>query len=226
LDADYRFNLAVACYRAGDIAAATGHLREALALKPGDSDAKSLLDSIAAEHLPGCRMHGNAGAEARIPPDRMKRNYDESLFRQLALEIQAAAKQRFAGKDPHTHARYHVTHAQELFGQGFLQESENEFREALSLDNKNAEANSGPARVLEAKRDATGARAAAAAALRLRPLADLVIGRLDLRENKAEAAAESVNRALRIEPSNGSALALKRAIAAKLAEKAQPLPNP
>jgi uncharacterized protein HemY len=54
----------------------------------------------------------------------------------------------------------------------------------------------------------------------------LVLARLDLSDNKMETAAESVNRALQLEPSNGSALALKRAIAAKLAEKAPPLPNP
>jgi len=53
----------------------------------------------------------------------------------------------------------------------------------------------------------------------------LVLARLDLRDNKAEAAAQHVDRALQLEPSNASALALKRAVAAKLAEKAQPLPN-
>ena len=40
-----------------------------------------------------------------------------------------------------------------------------------------------------------------------------------------EAAAEDVNRALQLEPSNASALGLKRAVAAKLAEKAEPLPK-
>jgi cytochrome c-type biogenesis protein CcmH/NrfG len=54
----------------------------------------------------------------------------------------------------------------------------------------------------------------------------LVLARLDLSDNKTDTAAESMNRAVQLEPSNGSALALKRAIAAKLAEKAQPLPNP
>jgi len=52
-----------------------------------------------------------------------------------------------------------------------------------------------------------------------------VLARLDLRDNRAEAAAEKVAQALRLEPSNAAALALKRAIAAKLAQEAQPLPN-
>ena len=73
-----------------------------------------------------------------------------------------------------------------------------------------------------------GARHQADAALRIREISEslLVLARLDLSDNKTETAAESVNRALRLEPSNGSALSLKRAIAAKLAGKAQPLPKP
>jgi Flp pilus assembly protein TadD len=52
-----------------------------------------------------------------------------------------------------------------------------------------------------------------------------VLARLDLRENKFEAAAQEVSRALQLEPSNPAAQALKNAVAAKLAEKAQPLPK-
>jgi Flp pilus assembly protein TadD len=109
-----------------------------------------------------------------------------------------------------------------------VSEAENEFREAISLDANNADAHAGLARALESKPDHIAARAEANTALRLRPFAEplLVLARLDLSDNKMETAAESVNRALQLEPSNGSALALKRAIAAKLAEKAPPLPNP
>jgi tetratricopeptide (TPR) repeat protein len=223
-DPDYHFNLGGAYYRAGDMAKASEQLREALTLKPADADAKALLDAAVVE---SAKRNGNATAGTKIPMERMKRNYDENSFRQLALEIQATAEERLSKKDAHTHAQYHVAHGQELLRQGFVLESENEFREAISLDQQSAEGHSGLARVLEAKQDSAGARTEAASALHLKPFAEplLVLGRLDLRENKAEAAADSVNRALQIEPSNGSALALKRAIAAKLAEKAQPLPN-
>jgi hypothetical protein len=83
------------------------------------------------------------------------------------------------------------------------------------------------ARVLEAKHDSSAARNEAEAALRLRTFAEplLVLARLDLSENKEDAATGYVDRALQLEPANASAQALKRAIAAKLAEKAQPLPN-
>jgi tetratricopeptide (TPR) repeat protein len=222
-DPDYYFNLGGAYFRAGDFSNPTRQLREAVALKPSDYDAKALLDAAEA----AAKGHSNVAAGAKVPMERMKRNYDESSFRQLALEIQATAEERLSKKDPRTHAQYHVAHGQELLRQGLVLESENEFREAVSLDPQSAEAHSGLARVLEAKQDNAGARAEAASALHLKPSAKplLVLGGLDLRENRAEAAADSVNRALQMEPSNGSALALKRAIAAKLAEKAQPLPN-
>jgi Tfp pilus assembly protein PilF len=80
---------------------------------------------------------------------------------------------------------------------------------------------------LESRDGVTEARSEAETALRLKPFADalLVLARLDLRENKIEAAAQNVNKALQLEPSNPAAQALKTAVAAKLAEKAQPLPN-
>jgi hypothetical protein len=53
----------------------------------------------------------------------------------------------------------------------------------------------------------------------------LVLAKLDLRDNRPEAAAEKIDRALRLEPTNAAALALKRTVAAKLAQEAQPLPN-
>jgi Flp pilus assembly protein TadD len=83
------------------------------------------------------------------------------------------------------------------------------------------------ASVLEAENNVTGARAEANEALRLREFPEplLVLAKLDLRDNRTEAAAEYIDRALRLEPSNASALALKRAVAAKLAQEAQPLPN-
>jgi Flp pilus assembly protein TadD/TolB-like protein len=223
-DADYHFNLGLAYYRAGDLAGASHQLRETLNLKPSDQEAKSLLDAIAASaaQKPGELPSGKIGQE------RMKRNYDESSFRQLALEIQATAEERLVKTDRRTHAQFHSARGHELLAQGFVVEAEAEFREAVSLDGSNPEAHSGLARALETRQDSTGARSEASAALQLRQFAEplLVLARLDLRDNRMESAAQSVDRALALEPSNGSALALKRAIAAKLAEKAQPLPNP
>ena len=81
--------------------------------------------------------------------------------------------------------------------------------------------------MFESENNPVAARTEAEEALRLRQFPEplLVLARLDLRDNRAEAAAESINKALRLEPSNTAALALKRAVAAKLAQEAQPLPN-
>ncbi|MBZ5704711.1 MAG: tetratricopeptide repeat protein [Acidobacteriia bacterium] len=224
-DADYRFNLGVALYRAGDLAGASRLLREALSLRPGDAEAKSLLDSVASNAI--SRAQGNGLAKGRTPLERIRINYEESSFRQLVLKLDAAAEQRLAKDDPRVHARFHADRGHELLAQGFVAEAEREFRESVTLDPSNAEAHAGLAQVLEAKQDVAGARVEAEAALRLRQFAEplLVLARLDLRDNRTETAAENVDRALRLEPSNAQALALKRAVAAKLAEKAQPLPN-
>jgi Flp pilus assembly protein TadD/TolB-like protein len=224
-DADYRFNLGVALYRAGDLAGASRQLREVLELRPSDAEAKSLLDAIAGNAI--ARAQGDGPAKGKIPLERIRVNYEESSFRQLVLELDAVAEQRLTKDDPRVHARFHADRGHELLAQGFVAEAESEFRESVTLDPSNAEAHAGLARVLEANQDAAGARAEAEAALRLRQFAEplLVLARLDLRDNRTETAALNVDRALRLEPSNAQALALKRAVAAKLAEKAQPLPN-
>jgi Flp pilus assembly protein TadD len=163
----------------------------------------------------------------KLPAQRIKTNYDENSFRQLFFGIQAAAEERLSKTDPLTHAQFHVSRGHELLAQGFAAEAQKEFREAISLNSANPEAHAGLARALEADNDLAGARAEAEAALRLKVFIDplLLLARLDLRDNRADAAAQSVDRALKLDPANSSALTLKRAVAAKLAEKAQPLPN-
>jgi Tfp pilus assembly protein PilF len=144
------------------------------------------------------------------------------------MEIDAVAEQRLAKTDPRTHARYHADRGRELLNQGFVTEAEREFRESILLDSANPFAHAGLARVLEANNDLTGARAEAQEALRQRQFADplLILARVDLIEDKTESAEAEVDQALRLEPSNSTGLALKRTLAAKLAQKAQPLPKP
>ena len=114
-----------------------------------------------------------------------------------------------------------------VIGDDSVSEAEKEFREAASLDSSNAEAHSGLARVYEADDNPILARSEAEAALRLKATAEafMVLARLDLRDNRTQAAVQNVDQALRLEPANAPAQALKRAVAAKLAEKAQPLQN-
>jgi len=220
-DPDYHFNLAIEFYRAGDMAGASRQLHETLSLKAADSEAKLLLTGITSE-----AASSNRGAQ-KTPAERIRANYDESSFRQLALKIDAAAESRLAKTDSGTQAKFHSDRGHQLLVQGFLTEAETEFRTALALSSSNAEAHSGLASVLEAENELTAARSEAEQALRLRQFSEplLVLAKVDLRDNRAEAAAENIEKALHLEPSNAAALALKRAVAAKLAQEAQPLPN-
>jgi tetratricopeptide (TPR) repeat protein len=217
-DPDYHFNLGLTLSHSGDNAGAIRELRAALDGHPGDPEAKSALDIL---------MAGPANAPAKAaspikPAERIKRNYEEDSFRQMTIQLRSWAEQRFARSDPKTHARYHVETGRELLAHGFTNEAESEFHEAATLDPSSAAALTGLSEVLDARGDAAGARAHAEAALRIRESADayLVLARLDLRENRTDTAAWNVNRAEQLEPGNAAVPELKRAVAAKLAEKA------
>jgi Tfp pilus assembly protein PilF/TolB-like protein len=200
---DYHFNLALELSREADVQGAVRELKEVLAIHP-DAEAKALLDSLSASAAP-----------VKLPFGRMKRSYDESSFRQLALEIESANEARLSKSDPATHAAFHVQRGQELLEAGVPGEAEKEFREAVVLEPGNAAAHSGLARVLESNQDATGARNEARTSLKLKPSVEayLVLARLDLSENKSAAAEQNVEHALALDPANAAAAALKHDIA-------------
>jgi tetratricopeptide (TPR) repeat protein len=231
-DPDYHFNLAVSLYRSGDLAGVLRELKQCLALRPSDAEARSFADAIAASTAKtSSSSPATAGSAAvpapRTPLERIKRNYDEDTFQQLYVSLQAAAEQRLAESDPATHARFHIDRGQDFLTRGFVDGAEKEFREATVLAPNNAEAHAGLASALEATNQPDAARTEAQVALRLKPSAAayLVLARLDLRDNKSESAAQNVGRALSLDPTNAAALELKSTVAAKLAQKAPPLPN-
>ncbi len=201
-DADYRFNLAVAMYRAGDTQGAQRQLRDAIALRSQDGEAKSLLELVTA---------GAPFPVTKPPLERVKKNYDESSYRQLASEIAATRELRLAALPTQAHAAEHVKDGNELFAESNGAAAENNFREAILLDPTNAAAHVGLAKVLEAEDQFAEARAEANAANRLKVTVDafLVLARIDLKQNKTESAADNVARALRVEPDNRDAAALK-----------------
>lgn len=226
-DPDYRFNLAIALARNGDTAGAERQLRELVALWPSDGEAKALLDALghpqvitgAANTAPALKP-----VEVKLPLERIKRNYDEASFRQIAFELENLSEIKLADKPPREHALFHVERGRELLNQGFVGEAEKHFREAIVLDPTNAAAHLGLARVLAADRP-SDARAEARSALILQPSAEahLVLAQLDLRDNNAEAARADVERALELEPTNAAAVALKHDIGARLADKSHSL---
>ena len=223
-DADYHFNLGVTLAQAGDRAGAARELHAALDHRPNDAEAKTLLDSLTS-------AAGNivpASATSKTPLERINRNYEEDAFRQMTMQMGSWAEARFARSDPRAHALFHVELGKELLAHGFTTEAEAEFRHAAAVDPASTAPLIALAEDYEARGDSVEARAEAEAALRIHEsaVAYLILARLDLKENKTEAAAQNLNRALQLEPGNPAGQDLKRTLAAKLAEKAQPLSQP
>ncbi len=223
-DADYHFNLGVTLTQAGDRSGAARELRATLDHRPNDAEAKMLLDSLTPS--PGSIVPSSVTTKA--PVERIKRNYEENAFRQMTTQMESWAEQQFVRSDPRTHARFHLELGKELMAHGFTSEAEAEFRHAAAVDPSSAAPLTALAEDYDARGDAREARAEAEAALRIHESADayLILGRLDLRENRMEAAAQNINRALQLDPGNSAGQDLKRTLAAKLAEKAQPLSPP
>jgi tetratricopeptide (TPR) repeat protein len=223
-DADYHFNMGVTLNQTGDRAGAAREIRAALDHHPNDAEAKMLLDSLA----PTAGSIVPASSISKAPSERIKSNYEEDTFRQMTTQMESWAEQRFAQSDPRAHARYHIELGKELLSHGFTADAEAEFRHAAAVDPSSAAALTALAEDYDARGDLAEARAEAEAALRIRESAEayLILARLDLKENNTEAAAQNINRALQLEPSNSAGQDLKRTLAAKLAEKAQPLSQP
>jgi len=224
-DPDYHFNMGVTLSQAGDRAGAARELRTALDHRPNDAEAKMMLDSLTP---PAAGSIVPSSATTKAPAERIKRNYEEDAFRQMTTQMESWAEQQFARSDPRAHARFHVELGKELLAHGFTTEAEAEFHHAAAVDPSSTAPLTALADDYDARGDAREARAQAEAALRIRESAEayLILARLDLRENRMEAAAQNINRALQLEPGNPAGQNLKRTLAAKLAEKAQPLPQP
>ena len=224
-DPDYHFNMGVTLSQAGDRAGAARELRTTLDHRPNDAEAKMMLDSLTP---PAAGSIVPSSSTTKAPAERIKRNYEEDSFRQMTTQMGSWAEQQFSRSDPRSHARFHVELGKELLAHGFTTEAEAEFHHAAAVDPSSTAPLTALADDYDARGDAREARAQAEAALRIRESADayLVLARLDLRENRMEAAAQNINRALRLEPGNPAGQNLKRTLAAKLAEKAQPLSQP
>lgn len=212
-DPDYRFNLAVELYRQGQAQDAARELRALLA-EHSDAEARGFLDAISS---------GNQTA-VKLPLERIKRNYDESSFHQLALEIENRNEERLRKADAAARVAFYIQHGRELLDQGLAGEAGKQFQKALALDPAQAAAHAGLARVLEVNQDKAAARREAQASLRLASSAEayLVLARLDLADNNPGAAQQSVERALALDPANAAAVGLKHDIAAGLGKPSPP----
>jgi len=220
-DADYRFNLGVALYKAGDIVGAARQLREALARRPNDSEARDFLNTITGvtpASASGTSLPAGQKSNAfKTPLERIKTNYNETSYRQLAMEVRNAMERTLANSDPKTHANFHVEHGMDLLNRGLLADAELEFREAILLDPTDPRSHAGLAQVAEANGFGDVARQEAQTSLRLGENADayIVLGRLDLKDNNTNGAEQNADRALALDPANAAAAALKREVEAK-----------
>ena len=208
MDADYHFNLAVSLARAGDRTAAIRELKEALVLRPSDAEARSYLETLST----------GAASQGRVPLGRIKTNYDETSFRQLAFAIENAQEAQMANSNPKKHAAMHVDQGKQQLTQGFYEEALEHFRRALTLDSENTEAHLGLANAQIALNDLTGAHSVLNTILRSKPTPDayLALAQLELKENKPDAANQDLDQALRLDPSNSAALRLRQQLALKV----------
>jgi Tfp pilus assembly protein PilF/TolB-like protein len=215
-DPDYHFNLAIAYARVFDNAHASRELKEVLRLQPADSEARSFLETVVSNSTAFRQTASSAG---KLPLQRIKRTYDETSYRQLAIEIERTAELRLSKADPKQHAAFHVDRGRQMLSQGFAGDAEKAFEEAVTLDPTSVSAHMGLAEAFTVLGDDRKAAEEAGAALKLQPSAGafLLLARQNLKDNKLSAASEQVERALQLEPSNQDAQALKRTIDEKLA---------
>jgi tetratricopeptide (TPR) repeat protein len=214
-DEDYHYNLAIALYRQGDTASALQEADAALKLKPSDSEAGELRARLSLAPA-GSRLAANPDS-GFSPVERIIRSYSETSFRQAAFQLDELRAAHMATLSPDKRAVEYTVLGMEYLGQGLLPEAEQQFQFALTADSRSAAAHAGLAQVRERSGNAAEARSQAQQSIKLQPNAPalLVLARLDLAQNQLSASAQEVSRALRLEPSNSAAVALRRNLLAR-----------
>jgi tetratricopeptide (TPR) repeat protein len=228
-DPDYQFNLAVALSRKKDTTGALKAIAQTLKLRPSDTEAQSFQATVRASTTrpPAASTTANnrvntafdpgAAVTDNVPLERIKRTFNEASFRQAAFEMEQMEEARLASLPPAKRATQLNAAGTRFYNQGLILEAEREFQEALAADASNADAHAGLAMVREHGGDAKGARAEADESLKTQPNATayVVLGKLDLQANHKPEAAADVSNALRLEPQNGAARALRQQIESK-----------
>jgi tetratricopeptide (TPR) repeat protein len=208
-DEDYHYNLAVAMFRRGDTAGATREAEAALKLKPADNAAVELLAQLKKVPM-GTKL--KADAEGGFSPlERIRRNYSETGYRQAAFQLDQVRAIRMAMLPPDQRAAEYTQLGREYLSQGLLPEAETQFQDALQASPNSADAHAGMAQLREASGDPARARDEAKTSMIMKPnvVALLVLARLDLADKKLGASAQDLSQALRIDPKNADAIALK-----------------
>ena len=105
----------------------------------------------------------------------------------------------------------HIQLGRDFLAQGLLPEAEQEFQTALGVDPNSGAAHAALAQVREQSGATSAAREEAQISNRLSPnaVAFLVLARLDLQASNLAASADSVSKALNLDPRNTAAQALR-----------------
>lgn len=208
-DQDYHYNLAIALFRRGDTDAAALEVKDALKLKPGDTEAVELRAQLKKVST-GTRL--DASADSSFSPlERIRRSYSETGFRQAAFQLDQVRAARLAMLPPTERAVEYTQLGHQYLTEGLLPEAETQFQYALSANPNSAEAHAGMAQLREASGDPVKARDEAKTSLIMKPntTALLVLARLDLADKQLAASADNVSKALKIEPTDAEAIALR-----------------
>lgn len=215
-DEDYHFNLAIALRKKGDIAGAASEIDAALKLRPSDADAQTFAAALKKPAPPKAPSSATAPDDT-LPLERIKRNYNETEFRQAAYEIEQMQAVRLAALPPMKRAAELVKDGDQFLNRGLILEAEREYQAALKANSASALAHAGLAQVREHSRDEKAARAEAQQSIKLGPNvpAYLVLARLDMEANQLSSAATEVSAALRVEPANADAKSMKQTLQAK-----------
>jgi thioredoxin-like negative regulator of GroEL/TolB-like protein len=208
-DEDYHYNLAIAMFRRGDTVGATREVEAALKLKAADNEAIELRAQL--KKVPaGTKLKAN-GEGGFSPLERIRRNYSETGFRQAAFQLDQVRAMRLATLPAAERATEYTQLGREYLSEGLLPEAETQFQAALQASPNSADAHAGMAQLRETSGDPNGARDEAKTSLIMKPnvAALLVLARLDLADNKLSASTQDISEALRIDPTNADAIALK-----------------
>lgn len=211
-DEDYCFNLAVSLRREGNFAAALREIQQALALRPGDTEARATETLIQANLRANTTASDSEGIE---PLERLKRQFDEATVRQAAFALEQVEQVKLSTEPPQQRSSAETKDGDHYLAQGLLLEAEQSYQDALHADDRNAAAHAGLAAVRLREGDVAAAKTEANLSLELAPnaLAYVVLGSTQMNEGNLQAAASSAGQALRIKPDDKAAQQLKQTLA-------------
>lgn len=228
-DEDYHYNLAVSLLRQGDFAGAQRAVDEALKLRPTDKEAvmlkerirsgRSLKPSSTASAAPATTSPTASSSDDSDfdPLERIRRTYSEASFRQAAFQLDQMRAMRLANLPPAKQAVEYSQSGNEYLTQGLIPEAEQEFQAAIAADPGSAAAHTGLAQIRERTGNTNDARAEAQTSLKLHPTADayVVLAKIELGAKQMDASAADVSNALKLDPKDPAALAMRQALLAR-----------